>query len=88
MRTIWKFDLQVSDKVTIEMPKGAVILSIQVQHGIAKMWAEVITDMPKVKRTFETIGTGREIAPGPMTYIGTYMIYDGSLVYHVYERIN
>ena len=57
-KTIWKFTMDIDDKVTITMPKNAEILSVQVQQGGPVMWAIVNPEEEKVERHFEMFGTG------------------------------
>lgn len=32
MKTVYKYPLEVNDEVTVMMPKGAMVLSVQVQN--------------------------------------------------------
>lgn len=89
-KTIWKYVL-IPQKLTISVPEGATILTAREQDGDICIWAEVYPDMPLEVKAFEVFGTGHDI-PIDMgidrKYIGTAIIRGGSLVYHVYERIN
>ena len=90
MKTIWKFQLETTDKQSIEMPIGAVILSVQTQHDILCMWAMVDTEDVKETRFFEVFGTGHEVHcdMGVMRkHIGTYQVSGGNLVFHLFERL-
>jgi hypothetical protein len=40
---------------------------------------------PIVPRNFATYGTGNPIPDGPGEYVGTYWVYGGSLIFHVFE---
>ena len=94
-KQIWKFELSKEDKQTIEMPQGALILSCQEQRGGKWcMWALVIPEAEKEKRTFETFGTGHPI-PYDMgverEFISTIQVQGADLamyVFHIFERIN
>jgi hypothetical protein len=84
---IWKFSLLVTDFQTITMPRGAVILDVQVQHGGPQLWAQVDPDAMREARVFRMYGTGNYMPDGdPGRYIGTFQIADGDLVFHVYEE--
>ena len=92
---IWKFVLEADGKQTIEMPKDANVLCVQLKDSRACLWAEVEPKAPKEKRMFEVFPTGITL-PGDMgvsrKYISTFQIHseaDGSvLAFHVYERLN
>jgi hypothetical protein len=85
---VYKFPIPVEDSGRIEMPKGAKILKIQVQHGTPCMWALVDSKAPKEMREFRIVGTGQHIELSPyleLTYIGTFQVNGGHLVFHVFE---
>jgi hypothetical protein len=88
MKTIWKFELDFNS--TFEMPKGAEILTVQLQKDIPCLWALVDTEKELEKRHFETYGTGHPLSyerGNSKVYIGTYQIANGALVFHVFEMI-
>jgi hypothetical protein len=82
MITIWKFQVPVTDIVSVQMPAGAEILTVQVQDG-ACVWAMVDTDAKKVTRTFRWRGTGH-VAGGVGIYVGTVQLMSGELVFHLF----
>jgi hypothetical protein len=61
MLTIHKFAFDASDYVTIQMPRGAVILHVECQCGVPCIWALVDTDKPSVDERFRVFGTGHMI---------------------------
>jgi hypothetical protein len=82
-KQIWKYSL---DNI-IEMPKGAEILTVDIQNGQmfnAQMWVKVNTENEMEKRMFEVIGTGQNFDDTNKKYIGTYQ--DGPFVWHVFEK--
>lgn len=93
MKTIYKYNLQVTDVQQIILPKGAKILCVQTQRNNLAMWAEVDTD--EITETESVIigmfGTGHPI-PQQMEYnrhyISTFQIENGALVFHVYKRMD
>jgi len=98
MTAIWKYPIDALGVQTIEMPYGARILSVQTQpevneHGSfdrPTLWAVVGEDMPKAKRTIHTYGTGHPIPTldeADLSYIGTYQLSGGRLVFHVFEEV-
>ena len=85
MKQIWKYKVEN----VIEMPKGAEILSVQIQNGEmfnACIWAKVNSENELEKRKFVIIGTGHSFDDTNMKYIGTYQ--DGPFVWHLFENIN
>lgn len=86
MLTIWKFGLPLEDKVAIEMPEGAKVLSVGVQQGNPCIWAMVNARAPKVLRSFYVHGTGHRVdIPYDARFIGTIQLLDGGLVFHVFD---
>ncbi len=84
MRTIWKFT--ISPNCTLEMPVGAEILDIQVQHGEPQMWVLVDPFAPIVKRSFNVYRTGQQLDDDVGLYIGTFLVFEGNLDCHVFEK--
>ncbi len=85
MKQIWKYKVEN----VIEIPKGAEILSVQIQNGQmfnACIWVKVNPENELEKRKFVVIGTGHSFDDTNMKYIGTYQ--DGPFVWHLFEDIN
>jgi hypothetical protein len=88
MKTIYKYQLSITDIQSIKMPQGAEILSIQCQDNSPCVWALVDTDNLKEDRSFLMYGTGNPVDENyKKKYIGTFMMYSGSLVFHCFEFI-
>lgn len=87
-KVIWKFELSV-DNLSIEMPKGAEILSVQVQNNKPCIWALVDPKAPMKEKVIEVFGTGKEVPCDGIsrTFIGTFQLQDGMWVFHLFERI-
>lgn len=89
MKTIYKYEIS-PDKVSIEMPKGAEILSLHVQNNKPCIWCLVETKNELEERYFDVFGTGHEIY-GDMgvdrKFIGTFLMNNDSLVFHLFERL-
>ena len=90
MKTIWKFNVGGLGQTTIEMPRGAEILSVQAQRGEVVMWAAVDERAATEVRAFVVVGTGSREGVDEHTcrFIGTVQLYDGDLVLHVFEHDN
>lgn len=87
--TIWKFPLKIEDRQTISMPVGAKILTCQTQGGKPFLWALVNSELETADRYIAIVGTGNPIAfeESELKYISTIQIYNGDLVFHVFEKI-
>lgn len=81
-KVIHKFNLSQS----VWMPKGAEILTIQLQYDSPKIWAIVDPyEINQESRIFRVIGTGEEFDHSHnMKYISTCQT-DTGLVWHVFE---
>ena len=86
-KVIWKFPLVIEDVQIIELPRNYEILTIQVQNGIACLWAMVSPEVTKEKIIIEIIGTGNLVAVAERQYIGTFQLFEGQLVWHVFKRL-
>lgn len=83
---IFKYELPVTDVVTVSMPKGAKILTVQPQRGAVTLWAEVDPTARRVDRRFQIVGTGNNFDPNGARYLGSAQT--GIFVWHVYEMPN
>lgn len=85
-KVIWKYILETTDSQELIMPKGACVLTVQVQNNTPCLWALVNPNAEKESRIFETFGTGQPICCATdmqRNYIGTYQKH--GLVLHVFE---
>jgi hypothetical protein len=86
VRSIWKFPFAIADEVSVEMPAGAKVLCVQIQHGAPCFWAVVNTMASMQTRRFRVFGTGLPFeGAGLDGYVGTIQQAEGSLVWHVFE---
>lgn len=86
MSKVFKYPLPISDVVEVVMPKDAKVLAVQVQNGTPCIWAAVNPTLEVETRTFRIAGTGHSIVDEIIDdYIGTFQLYDGQLVFHVFE---
>jgi hypothetical protein len=86
MATIWKFPLVVEDEQVVSMPTGAVVLTVQAQHDLYPcLWAKVNPTAAPADRRFRTYGTGHAMKVDGQRYVGTYQLYGGDFVGHVFE---
>jgi hypothetical protein len=88
MLTIWKYTIPVADDFSLSMPAGASPLSIQVQYDEPQLWALVDPDETVFQEIkFRLAGTGHPINIPEMdlSFIGTFQLDGGSLVFHLFE---
>lgn len=85
MQTIWKYPLAVDDSQSLDLPQGAVLLTVVAQGGTPCLWALVDPIRPTEPRRFLTYGTGHPYEPMGQTYLGSYQLSGGALVFHVFE---
>jgi len=83
MKTIWKYQIAVMAR----MPKGAEILTVQMQNEEPCVWAVVEPDAEKENRYLEVFGTGQPIHEDvERRYIGTFQ--QPPFVWHLFERLD
>ncbi len=90
MKTIYKYPIEIiTDTFTIAIPIDAEILTIQMQYETPCIWAIVETESQPENRYFEIIGTGNPFPEESIErkYIGTFQLYGGGLVFHLFERL-
>ena len=80
---IWKFPLAVTDVQDIKMPRGAHVLTVQMQGDQACLWALVQPELDKARRRILIAGTGHEHESFPGNYVATFQT--GPLVFHVFD---
>jgi len=89
MKTIYKYSIPlISAEFDMELPVGAIILSLQIQGGIPCVWAMIDKDADKEQRHFRFYATGYPIGKIPkdlsLHYIGTVQA-SGGVVWHLFE---
>lgn len=94
MKTIYKFVFEPQDNFTLQLPRGAKILSVQVQNEVPCLWALVDNEEKLETREFWTRGTGHncdELFYGNELYrdiefLGTFQMLGGKLVFHLFVK--
>lgn len=86
MITIWKQTLDICDQQFIEVPEGAELLTVQVQHGQPQLWFKCDNKTPKIYQHIRIYGTGNPISnsSNDEKYLATFQIEGGQLVFHVF----
>ena len=83
MTTIWKYKLKLALVQSVELPLGATILTVQMQHGDPFLWAKVDSMMHNTQLRFIALaGTGHPLLDGD-SYISTCQ--DAQFVWHWFE---
>jgi hypothetical protein len=84
---IFKYPVSVTESFTLEMPRGAELLSVQVQHGVPMLWALVQAELPMERREFGVFGTGHELPQRLHDYVGTFQLEGGHFIGHLFEVV-
>ena len=77
------FKYTFGSECRINIPSGAVVRKIAVQHNTPTVWAEVECPAPGGHRTIVAIWTG-DTCPRGATYLDT-LFTDNGMVWHIYE---
>lgn len=86
MQTIYKYELSIDDDQVVEIPKGGVVLCVQIQNGKPCIWVRVDTKNEVEDRYFSIFGTGHAIADNiTYNYVGTIQMQAGASVSHLFE---
>ena len=87
MKTIWKYQLEVTDTQEISIPCNSKILSVQTQRNKPVMWVLIDPDTEKFTKKFRIYGTDHPIETNDLIYIGTFQLDEGSFIGHVFELV-
>jgi hypothetical protein len=86
MKTIWKFPLPFQEHITLQFPKGALLLSVQNQREQICLWALVDPAAPLRPREFQIVGTGHQVADAArLLFVGSVQTHEGAFVWHIFE---
>ena len=83
-KVIWKYTIKIQDEFQVDMPNGAKVLYTDTQYGEPCMWVEVNPDAEITSYTFYVFGTGHHRIPTHIQYIGSFLMRDDALVWHLY----
>jgi len=89
---IWKHSIpQIFERpFPIPLPRGAEVLSVQLQRGELVLWemhAVAVEKSEQDARLFFVVGTGTQVDIPLHTFLGTVQLFSGSdpFVLHVFE---
>jgi hypothetical protein len=96
--TIFKYPVRIVDESTLEMPRGAKLLSVGVANDTEVfLWALVDTEAKMAVRRLHVHGTGNPITAATVEahpldmvqlankFVGTALTHGGSLVWHLFD---
>lgn len=90
-KKVLKYTLNHNGRTYIQLPAGAVVLTVKEQGPNICIWCLVDEKMPSVGRFFEMYGTGHDIEEytkeGSLHYISTFYMNGATFVFHVFERV-
>jgi hypothetical protein len=85
MLTVYKYQVPFADEFSLELPKGAVLLSYLNQFEVGCLWALVDPTKKTELRYFRLAGTGHSLINYKLKYIGSAIFENGRLVFHLFE---
>ena len=83
MKVIYKYPVLIGE-FEHGLPKGAKILSVQLQDEQPYFWALIDPESPREIREFRVFGTGHEIDDEWHKYHATFQ--QGPFVWHLFEK--
>lgn len=89
-KVIFKYPLEVLRTQIVKMPRNAKILTVQSQMDRPVIWAIVNPEEEIIPYLFLLYGTGQSCEESDnafRNYIGTFQLWDGQEVYHVFHQI-
>ena len=87
MKTIFKYQPPLDDRIEIRTHQGASLLSVQHQQGALTFWFLVDTERPIASYRYAVYGTGHpvEVPAGGMEHVATVQEPLLPLVWHIFE---
>jgi len=84
MNKIYKYQLGTVDTQSIIMKQGYKILDLQLQRGIPCVWVLIDPNNNNSLVEFRTYATGQTVDERSNEYIGSYQLYGGDAIFHVF----
>ncbi len=82
-KRIYKYRLAVTDVQAITMPRGAQLLTVQIQGDAAFLWALIDNHQAPSERTIAIFGTGNPLPELCGEYIATFQT--PPFVWHAFD---
>lgn len=90
-KVIWKYQLTIRRDNFLELPEGAIILSVQLQYNSLCLWVMVNPDELKKEQRLVQVFKTNEYMPlneiAQRLHINTVQMQDKKTVFHVFETI-
>ena len=87
-RAIWKYEIPLSDRFEIDMPRSSVFLSVDLDSdGKPCLWALVMPHWDYDIRRFQLFGTGQPVLGLELgRYVGSFVLPSDGLVFHLFAE--
>ena len=87
---IWKYDIPIDNYIELDIPFPAKPIAFQLQHGKPTLWCLVNPEAEASKHMFRFSGTGHPIIEELelLNYIGTVQMFNGDMVWHLFEIVS
>ena len=84
MRTIYKYPIEIQDEFRIVMPTDSEPLHVGMQGDRPYLWVLVNPMNECIQHQFYLMGTGHIRKVSQATYVGTFQMAEGRLVFHLF----
>lgn len=87
MLKIFKYPIVIDNYFELNMPKESKVLTVDIQNNAPQLWALVDPEKSTEKRRFRFVGTGHPIEEEleNLTFISTFQMDGGALIFHIFE---
>ena len=85
MFKVFKYPVPANDYFYLDLPRGAKILTVQIENSRPQIWALVNPENPTETRNFCLAGTGNPMNEKNLIYIGTFQASNESFIWHLFE---
>lgn len=87
-RVIYKYQMPILEKFSLDLPRGAEILRVDCQEGMFWLWAIVDTTVPDETRNFVAVKCGANVPDGNLKYLGWAAIFvQQELALYIFEDL-
>lgn len=83
MDTVYKYELELTERQVLSLPADARILDIQVQNESLCAWVKLDTEKPERERVILIVGTGNRAPHNAQKHISTVQM--NGFVWHFFE---
>ena len=86
MAVVYKYPVKPGPEgyFELELPRAALFMKVEEQHGVPQMWWLVAEPNVTRKRRFRIVGTGHDFDLQGFRPLGTFLGCDGALVWHLF----